>query len=178
MLLWMAMSILIGETFLDGLVQLMGKLCSFFLQSILLHVCKAAAFQKMHPLLIATAFKGYTLIAIAVCVFHPCHLHLSHFPVCSICSEVDNVLVSFLQGWCEELVEKKRIFFSPKSEGLYTSEKETWNNELILRYIFAEAKSLCMLTVVTHDTYIWLPVKMTAKIVEFMLPHDKQVHTL
>lgn len=157
----------------------MYKLCSFFLQSILLQCSKAAAFQRMHPLLIATAFKGYTLIAIALCAFHPCHLHLSHFPVCSIRSTVDNVLISFLQGDLKNLWERREfLFFFLKSEGLYTSEKETWNNELILRYIFAEAKSLCMLTVLTHDIYLWLPVKMTAKIVEFMLPHDKQVHAL
>lgn len=152
----------------------MYELCSFFPQNILLHVCKAAAFQKMHALLIATAFKGYTLIAIALCAFHPCNLHLSHFPVCSIRSAVDNVVVSFLQGDLKGLWERREFFFFLKSEGLNSFGKETWNNELILRYIFAEDKNL-----VQADTwYLPLPVTMSVKIVDFMLPHDKQVHAL
>lgn len=104
-----------------------------------------------NPLLIATAFKGCTLIAIALCAFHPC-LHLSHFPVCSIHSAVDNVLVSFLQSDLKDLWERRELIFFPKSKGLYTYVKETWNKEL--RYIFVDAKSLCMLTVLTHDIYL------------------------
>lgn len=106
------------------------------------------------------------------CAFHPCHLHLSLFPVCSICSAVDNVLVSFLQDDLRTWGKEENFFF-PKSEGVYTSGKETWNNEFLLR-----TKSLCMLTVLTHDIYLWPPVTMIVKIVEFVLPRDKQVHAL
>lgn len=105
-------------------VNIMYELCSFFLQNILLHVCQAAAFRKMHALLIATAFKGYALIAVALCAFHPCNLHLNHFPVCSIRSAVDNVVVSFLQGDLKGLWERREFFFSSNLKGYILLEKK------------------------------------------------------
>lgn len=158
----MAVSILVGRL-LD-----LCNLCSLFLQNILLHIYKAAALKRCILFLLPLNLRDILWLLL------PCVLFIPIISI-AIISQCASFIVQWTMCWYHSCrvtwstCGKERNFFFPKSE---------WNNELIPRYIFTETKSLCMLTVLIHDIYVWLSVKMTAKIVEFMLPYDKQVNTL